>query len=265
MRFAAGDGNLRRYVGNDAPNLTDPSGLDVIYLFDPTSHNPLLAAFDPRLGNYGHGAVLIGNDKRGWRYYSFSTGNSKLTTRDNLQELKFKKLADAAKSPALTRYSKGGYIRWHTSGAADLRAIAAAQRFNKQVWLPIQNCNDLSAAAIRAAGINGFVPGLVRVGDTAAGALIQLFGPRIIVPIGSLIAIPFFPTNPLLGVRLVRQVSSRLIAFIINSNVSLPRNSFVQTSAIIMGQQFLSGTGSPLFVGGVAATPQVQIGLWPPK
>ena len=64
LGFDAGDSNLYRYLKNAPVQGTDPSGLDVIVL-GRTSAWPY----------FGHAAVLVGNDRTGWDYFSFEDRN----------------------------------------------------------------------------------------------------------------------------------------------------------------------------------------------
>ncbi len=54
------------YCANNPINCVDPDGRDIIYL------NNYQAVGVPGLMTAGHGAVLIGNDKEGWRYLSMN-------------------------------------------------------------------------------------------------------------------------------------------------------------------------------------------------
>jgi RHS repeat-associated protein len=224
--FNAGDTNLYRFVFNQPLTNIDPTGLDVIYLFDPTSRNRIASALDKEFGNYGHGAVLIGRDKiggkGGWTYYSFSTGTSNLTTKDNLETKTFNTLKDAIKG--LGKYNKGGYIWWKTGEGADKKAMAAAEKYRNTIWHPGHNCDDLSASAIRAAGIP-FLQIHERIGNR----------PNIAFITGALGS----------------------IGGVINDiKVSLPKRTYVLN---VIGSQLLCGTSKyPLL------TPTARSGQWPP-
>ena len=72
-------------IGNDPVNAIDPDGGDIIYLNDSKAVNHL-----------GHAAVLIGNDKDGWRYLSMNgTGEGRSAVGDSknadLGDIKYNK------------------------------------------------------------------------------------------------------------------------------------------------------------------------------
>src|SRR5579884_3974582 len=81
--------NLFRYCGNDPIDFTDPMGLDYVLLNDSE------AAF-----GHGHNAVVVGNDRDGWTYYS-KDGKSGSTMKT------FSKLAEFQKDEVSKRYDRG--------------------------------------------------------------------------------------------------------------------------------------------------------------
>jgi hypothetical protein len=54
----------------------------------------------------GHVAAVVGNEKQGWHYVSFSTGDTSVSALDNVDYRRFENLSDLVKSPALKRYTK---------------------------------------------------------------------------------------------------------------------------------------------------------------
>jgi len=144
LGYDAGDSNLYRYVHNEPTGATDPSGKDIVILFDPTAKVPVI-------GTVGHPAVLIGNDKDGWRYFSFHAGDPN-TTDDNLQQKFFKTLDDAKLDAALQSYAD--FIRYKTTKSQDDNGITEAESWDKKGYdLATRNCALLAHWVMKQAGV----------------------------------------------------------------------------------------------------------------
>ncbi|MEY2564968.1 MAG: hypothetical protein QOH88_3161 [Verrucomicrobiota bacterium] len=133
-QFAAGDYNLYRYCHNDPVNRSDPTGLDFILLNDSG------AAFQN-----GHNAVLVGNDKDGWTYYS-KDGRSGSTTAP------FRSLADFQKSDQSQRYDRG--LNIPTTADKDKAMKDYGDRnYNRPYDTEKNNCADLTNEVGRAGDV----------------------------------------------------------------------------------------------------------------
>jgi RHS repeat-associated protein len=129
--FAGGQWNVSMYVGNDPVNYTDPSGLDAIILFDPNARAAGTATV-------GHPALLVGDDNKGWQYFSFHAGNG-LTNTDNLERERFKTLKDAKSANILSTYEE--YIRVTTTPERDKITMDNADKWaSKDYHLGHRNC-----------------------------------------------------------------------------------------------------------------------------
>ncbi len=111
---------------------------------DPTAKVPVF-------GTVGHPAVLVGNDKDGWQYFSFHGGDPG-TTDDNLVKKSFKTLADAQKDAEVNAYSK--FIRYKTNKAADDLAKKEALSWDKTRYdLATHNCSIFVYWVTKRAGV----------------------------------------------------------------------------------------------------------------
>jgi RHS repeat-associated protein len=72
--FGAGDYNLYRYCHNDPVNKSDPTGLDLILLWQVTT-----------AGLQGHTATLSGNNKDGWHFFEKQGGEGQTSGNVHLQ------------------------------------------------------------------------------------------------------------------------------------------------------------------------------------
>jgi RHS repeat-associated protein len=144
-QIAAGDGNYRRPMGNNPTNATDPTGLNVILLFQP------IAAAD-----HGHLAVLIGNEDNGWEYRSFEpTVQGEWESKGKLVPASFKTLEEARKSGVTSEYVS--YLEFKSNAEGDAKAVKAADGYDGKKWVRIgDNCVACAVAAIHAAGIEKF-------------------------------------------------------------------------------------------------------------
>jgi hypothetical protein len=106
----------------------------------------------------GHTGVLIGNDRTGWHYFSFSSGKCHFNPfggnkADNMDYRGYRTLAAARRDPAMARYLK--YARWTTSPAADRKAIDAVRPYFHRAYIICgQTCDDVAVEALWAAGVS---------------------------------------------------------------------------------------------------------------
>jgi RHS repeat-associated protein len=144
LGFDAGDSNLYRYVNNTPTGAIDPSGDDIIILFDPT-------ATAGGVVTVGHPAILIGSDATGWQYFSFHAGNQ-ATREDNLETERFKTVEEAKSAKNLQGYAS--YIRYQTSPAQDQKAIKEAKSWKNTMYdLATCNCALLAHWVMKRAGV----------------------------------------------------------------------------------------------------------------
>jgi RHS repeat-associated protein len=132
--------NLYAAFDNNPVVFADPGGLDVAYLLDSAA-----------LARAGHGAAAVGDENNGWTYYSFGPGRNMFDTSDNLDVKHYRVFADLL--DANRRYD--GYVRYRTTPSADRAAHAEAlSNIGKRYNLFGQNCDDIAADILRAAGIS---------------------------------------------------------------------------------------------------------------
>jgi RHS repeat-associated protein len=133
------------YARNDPLNAFDPTGLDVAYLLDADA-----------FGRNGHAALLVGDDQKGWLYFSFGAGRCQMNpfggNLDNLDVQRFRTFAEARSSAKLATFDR--YLRWHTLPENDQEAVKTARGyFNSAYNLFTCNCDDMVIDSIRSADI----------------------------------------------------------------------------------------------------------------
>jgi len=149
--FNAGDVNVRRYVGNGAVGAVDPSGLDMIFLYDREA-----------AAGHGHAAILIMNQKGGWDYYSFAPAGKgsavvsglffDVPVNEELFHIHFDSLIDAWKSDLLARYDK--YIRYSADELDESLARKACEKYRGKDFAITNNCMNMTGSALKAARID---------------------------------------------------------------------------------------------------------------
>jgi RHS repeat-associated protein len=178
------------YVANNPINAIDPDGKDIIVLAhggrNATSIDGGKTNASPHY--VGHQAVLIGNDKTGWRYISYdydegvNNGRGKSGKNDKYTETTFKTLSDFKNSEHNSykddyddgkglatshRDAKGNIIqrydnafRIETDVATDNKMINAATNVLKKPWAEISSlgqanqCTTVAEKALDAGSLN---------------------------------------------------------------------------------------------------------------
>jgi RHS repeat-associated protein len=137
----AGGLNLYSYVANDPINLVDPFGLDAVVVFNPNAANAGVI-----FGPQGHVAVLVGNPKDGYDYYS-KNGGPPPPDNDGTH---YNSLQDFAK--ANPSYTKGTIIPATPAQDAAMRKAASAQVNTPYDWQK-HNCGDVVENTLHGGGI----------------------------------------------------------------------------------------------------------------
>jgi RHS repeat-associated protein len=150
------------FVNNMPLWAIDPDGNDIIVLSAPSGANGM-----------GHGAVLIGNDKDGWKLYSkngvgeHTSGNSSGSKGESYkpdQGVEFKTLEEFANSEKNFYHGEVYYtsaFRITTTKEQDQKMeIAALKQVNKDYYLTTSSCIDVCSDALIAAGLD---PGMKQV------------------------------------------------------------------------------------------------------
>ena len=142
------------YCANNPINAIDPDGKDIVVLNNPKGAR-----------GYGHSAVLIGNDKTGWRFVSKEgrnkepwysnelTGGPAFTPKTgNYATLKDFRTAQTEDSDL------GGYtqdVRFATNSKQDRKALNATEESAKSWYSALfNNCVDAVSDGLKAAGLD---------------------------------------------------------------------------------------------------------------
>jgi|GEM_PF-1800587 len=123
--------------------------------------------------NVGHAGVLMGSESEGWYYFSFGIGTTKgnaFTNDGNLAVEFFTTLREAQND--LDRYSH--YIHWNVNNSTDIRSaiFEASKHLNDKYNLLTNNCDDIAADIIRAAGIDledSWIPNVTYLNEYYSG------------------------------------------------------------------------------------------------
>jgi RHS repeat-associated protein len=132
--------NLYFYGENNPVRYTDPSGLDVVVLYDPKAVGGLT----------GHCAVLIGHDSDdpdvpSWNYYDKTPFGPNTPTSFSSLKMAYKKMPE---------YSPDNSAQFPSDAGGDSAATGAAQASQRKGWSPKDNCSDLCRAALGGIDIN---------------------------------------------------------------------------------------------------------------
>jgi hypothetical protein len=147
------DSNPDRYVGNEPTNGVDPTGLDVIFLYEDD------------VFPWGHNAVLIGKEGKGWTYFSFN--------REGITRLgPFKTIAEAAKNETVKEYDH--YIWHYAKPSNDQRAIKEAESWTKVEWTHKSNCGDMAVDTMNAARVKPIFTKVKKLAPRIRGGKVQV-------------------------------------------------------------------------------------------
>ena len=138
------DPNRYRVEGNGPTDGTDPTGLDIVVLEEDKASVA---------SGLGHLAILIGDDKKGWTYYSFE--NTKSEDGTYVHTYDFDTLKDARSSNLLKDYSH--YALWHGSERDDTVAKRVPARKGKEVFDGIHNNCQMMALGCSARSWGGTI------------------------------------------------------------------------------------------------------------
>ncbi len=139
------------YTFNNPVNWRDPDGRsakslrDIILLKDNQGAGP-----GNNLPGFGHNAVLVGDNKTGWVYYSKDGPGEGGFDHSRIP---FTSIKEAFNSPELERYDEGVYFE--TSPEDDKKAVMALDGIVKGKYnLGGSNCADLCNAGLKMSGID---------------------------------------------------------------------------------------------------------------
>ena len=144
--------NAYHYAGQNPVKLVDPDGNDIILL------NKSGGAF-----GYGHNAVLVGNDKTGWVYFSKDGARGKDSHAEKFKSLDAFIKVNKSENNGLNNYDRA--YRVSTSEEADYkmategykihdRDYSFAEKVDDNGNVISQNCSDLAADIGKAGGVN---------------------------------------------------------------------------------------------------------------
>ncbi len=131
--------NLYGFVGNDPIDFFDPLGLEQLIPFDPKA-----------LGGIGHPAFVAGDEKSGYQFRSFSTGDRSNTNTDNLEKKRFPNRKELIDHLIKKGYSR--YVPVPSTAEEDRKAIEAIDKeFDSSNYnLLTQNCANMAGTGLKA-------------------------------------------------------------------------------------------------------------------
>ena len=131
--------NNLAYVNNEVVGGIDSLGTDIYYLCAPEAVNGI-----------GLSAVIIGNERDGYRYYSFGSGQffaCEYEHNKNLQDL-FKTIQEKRKATRYVPYAVP-LLKWDTTPDQDRIATKYANAHKEDTWLPyIYDCLDFAQGVL---------------------------------------------------------------------------------------------------------------------
>ncbi len=136
-----------QYAANNPVNITDTDGKDIIVLNDENGASGL-----------GHAAVIIGNDEKGWIYYS-KDGLNKETGEQEYTRFEYKSLGEfLSDKKRSSRYQHGAWIV--TDEEKDAKAQKLADKeYSTKYNAVLNNCADLVDKTLKSVGIRAYPGG----------------------------------------------------------------------------------------------------------
>jgi|GEM_PF-3935884 len=132
--------NPYQYGANSPLLNTDPDGMDIIVLYNKNS-----------VGGLGHMAVLIGDDKNGWTYYSKNGGASGSSGTSDKTQQQFTSLEQFTTSDMAQGYTSAFQIPASPMQDAAMRN-AAKQQINEDYDVLSNSCGHTAVVALQAGG-----------------------------------------------------------------------------------------------------------------